>query len=109
MTAQTQAAVDWWNAMARDLGLAPIVKLTKTRERHLQARIQEPEWDREKIEALVRSSSFLLGNNDRGWKVNFDFLINPNSYVKILEGRYNNGRRHQGIQAPAGKYEGLAI
>ena len=38
-------------------------------------------------------SDFLTGNNDRGWKADFDFIIRPDKAVKILEGQYNNKKR----------------
>jgi hypothetical protein len=109
MTAQEQTIVDRWNTLAEQLGLAKIIRVTKTREKQLKQRLQEEEWDLNKIEDGIRASNFLQGRNDRGWKVNFDFIINASGYVKILEGRYTNGRRTQGIQASPQKYEGLAV
>lgn len=34
---------------------------------------------------------FLLGENNKGWRANFDFLINLNSLVKVMEGVYEGG------------------
>ncbi len=31
-----------------------------------------------------------MGENDRNWKVDFDFAINSNNINKILEGKYEN-------------------
>lgn len=43
---------------------------------------------------------FLNGVNDRGWKADFDFVINPNNLLKIVEGRYNHiGTKAQATQA----------
>ena len=33
---------------------------------------------------------FLCGKNDRGWKADFDFLVNENKAVLVLEGKYDN-------------------
>jgi phage replisome organizer, putative, N-terminal region len=33
---------------------------------------------------------FLSGKNDRKWKADFDFIINPNNIAKLLEGKYDN-------------------
>ena len=38
----------------------------------------------------AQNSSFLTGNNDRGFKADIDFLINANSLTKTLEGKYDN-------------------
>ena len=35
-------------------------------------------------------SDFLSGNNDRGWKPNFDWLIKPENRIKVIEGNYDN-------------------
>lgn len=33
---------------------------------------------------------FLCGKNDRGWRADFDFLVNENKAVWVLEGKYDN-------------------
>ena len=35
-------------------------------------------------------SDFLNGKNDRGFIANFDWLVRPNNFIKVLEGNYNN-------------------
>lgn len=42
----------------------------------------------------AESSSFMKGKNDRGWSANFDWMMNENNIVKILEGNYaDKGRK----------------
>ncbi len=36
----------------------------------------------------IPRTPFCLGENDRGWKANFDFLLQPTSFTKLLEGTY---------------------
>ena len=36
----------------------------------------------------IKANKFLSGNNDRGWKANFDWLIRPDTVDKVLEGSY---------------------
>jgi hypothetical protein len=36
----------------------------------------------------VRRSSFLQGDNARGWLADLDFVIQATSYTKVLEGSY---------------------
>lgn len=35
-------------------------------------------------------SDFCNGTNEKGWKADFDFLIQPDTYAKVLEGKYDN-------------------
>ena len=35
-------------------------------------------------------SSFLNGDNDRGWTASIDWLIKPENRLKVLEGKYDN-------------------
>lgn len=41
---------------------------------------------------LVLKSEFLLGNNDKNWKCDFDWIFKPTNFTKILEGNYNGKR-----------------
>jgi len=45
----------------------------------------------EKVFEMAGKSQFLNGDNDRGWKADFDWLIKPENAIKVLEGRYSNG------------------
>ena len=37
----------------------------------------------------VYNSDYLKKPNDRGWKCDFDWIFGEESFVKILEGKYN--------------------
>jgi len=37
----------------------------------------------------VAKSDFLLGNNDRNWRCDFDWIFKPTNFTKILEGNYS--------------------
>jgi len=37
----------------------------------------------------MAASPFLTGDNDRGWKADFDFFIRPDTQDKVLEGKYD--------------------
>jgi hypothetical protein len=82
--------VEAWNATAERIGLAPVRKLTPERRRKLQTRIHQNSIDdfTEAIAAIERSP-FLRGENDRGWKANFDFLLQPTTFAKLTEGTYD--------------------
>ena len=83
-----------WNT----LGLGQISKITSgtNRWKMLKARINQ--YGVEKvIEAIerIKRSSFLKGQNKRGWIITFDWFVKPNNFPKVLEGQYDDteGRR----------------
>ena len=82
--------IEAWNDVADDCGLPKIIKLTPERKRRLAQRLRENSFD-EFAEALraIRRSKFLRGDNPRGWRANFDFLLQPSSFTKLLEGYYD--------------------
>ena len=73
--------------------LPKVMKLTKGRKEHILARIKEykPGTVEEVLKA-VGSSEFLTGSNERGWKADFDWIISPVNFLKILEGKYNKAK-----------------
>lgn len=86
-----------WNDFAQANGLSTIIKITSKRRAAIYQRLQEEEFDLEKIFEEIRGSALLLGNapdfkgEHSGWKVDFDFVFcSANNYVKILEGKYRN-------------------
>ena len=81
-----EAVLKKWNSL--DLGT--VRGLSGTREQHLDARIRENGLDTV-IEAIdrIRLSDFLYGNNPKGWKITFDWFLNPTNFQKVLEGNYD--------------------
>jgi hypothetical protein len=37
----------------------------------------------------VAAAPFLIGDNDRGWKANFDWVLAPKNFLKIVEGGFD--------------------
>lgn len=70
---------------------AKVQKLSDARKKHLAARIKEYGADKIK-EVFMRAdaSDFLRGVNNNSWTATFDWIINPNNFVKIMEGNYDN-------------------
>lgn len=81
--------LELWNAIEE---LPHCQSITEQRKKHINARVREYSYET-MIEVLemIAKSPFLKGNNDRGWKPNFDWWIKPTNFVKILEGTYNRG------------------
>jgi len=80
-----------WNRVAEQAGLPIARTLTADRRKRLNARLADigglAEWNAA-LENLL-DSEFCCGKNDRGWKADFDFLLQPKSLNRLLEGSYN--------------------
>ena len=84
-----QKVVDEWNKL-QQFGIQPIARMTARRTQMLKARIRE--YGMEKVmEAIekVKKSDFLTGRK-KDFIITFEFFINPNKFIKILEGFYDN-------------------
>lgn len=53
----------------------------------------------------VRNSSYLVGNNDKGWTITFDWFIKPNNFPKVLDGNYNDNDAHERRGSNGGRGE----
>lgn len=100
--------METWNAFASEHGLATVIKLGPKRQRCINARFKEKEFNLQLILAKIAFSSFLKGGNGRGWKADFDFVFgSPNNYLKILEGKYDDKPKTGRYQFDASKYPTL--
>jgi hypothetical protein len=74
-----------------------IKAMTESRRQKVKAIISK--HGKEKIMLVfdkIRQSDFLMGNNKNGWHCDFDWIFNPNNFIKILEGNYDNhGAKNQ--------------
>jgi Helix-turn-helix domain len=83
-----------WNTVAAERGLAPAKVINERRLRQLSCRIRETGIDTVmRAIAAVRDSSFCCGDNDRGWRADIDFLLQPKSFVRLIEGFYSDKAR----------------
>ena len=67
-------------------------RLTAHRRKQLLARWRDPWWREHWRQALERAgpSRFLNGANDRGWRIDLEFFLRPDTVAKIMEGKYDN-------------------
>jgi uncharacterized protein YdaU (DUF1376 family) len=80
-----------WQDRMVPLGFPPIRKMTGQRERQLNARLKDSTLDEWlKVFSALERSNFCRGENDRGWRADFDFLLQPKSFTKLLEGAYDH-------------------
>jgi len=78
--------LDYWNKHSK---LKSITAITEKRKKHLNARFKE--HGLKAIYTVIDNtskSSFMRGNNNRGWIATFDWVFLPNNFVKVLEGNY---------------------
>lgn len=93
-------ARDLYNETAKAVGLPRCQMLTKARKSHLRQRLIEcggiEGW--KAALAKVRDSPFCRGDNDKGWRADLDFLVQPKSFTKLMEGAYDhrNGAQRNG-------------
>ena len=68
-----------------------VQKLTEKREKAIDKFLKEfTEEQFTEICKIANSTDFLIGNNDNGWKADFDFLMRVDKATNILEGKYSN-------------------
>jgi hypothetical protein len=46
----------------------------------------EDYWTKAVVE--ITESSFCCGENERGWRANFDWFLKPDTHISVLEGKY---------------------
>jgi hypothetical protein len=69
--------------------LPRIESISNSRLVKLRARLKDSKFDFDAILKAIDKQPWLFGNNDRGWIVNFDWLIeNDTNYLKVLELKY---------------------
>lgn len=69
------------------------ISLSDKRKKAIDARWKEYGQDLQvfaKLFTLAEESDFLKGKNDRNWSATFDWMLNQNNMVKVLEGKYRN-------------------
>lgn len=77
-----------WNSS----GFPKIRSFTAKRERSFRLRLKDSDWDWQGALDRAKGSDFLMGKNDRGWSMNVDFFLRPDSVTRILEGEFDNGK-----------------
>ncbi len=85
------SAVEGYNAVAKKLALPLAAKLTDERKRKLRQRLREHGLEAWRL-CLVKlaGNRWMHGENDRGWRADFDFLLQSKSFIRLLEGGYDH-------------------
>jgi len=85
------------------INLTKVMKLTEERKKHIKSRWEDYKQDMgifKKLFSMTDDSDFLCGKSKTGFKASFDWLINPNNMVKVLEGNYKNKPKAQQYELP---------
>lgn len=96
-----QMLLKLWNENKGSLPRAE--KLTPARSQKSGIRIKENGSQIYWLGIISRlaASPFCCGENDRGWRADFDFLLKPATHVKVSEGAYDNRERKEFKNTPA--------
>jgi len=88
--------VDEWNKVADRCGLVKVRKVDGSRLRKLRSRIREhPPNDWIEVFDAIERTPWMHGDNDRGWRIPFDFLLEPLKFQRLLEGTYERSNAIQ--------------
>ena len=83
--------VEFYNSTCDICNMSKCMKLSEKRKSMIKARLRESGKDCIfEVITIASQSDFLNGNNDRGWKADIEFIMNPNKFISIYEGKYNN-------------------
>ena len=79
-----------WNELAARCGLAKAEKLTDKRMKALGCRMKDAGSVQRfgEVIARIEHTPWMLGENDRGWRADLDFVCQQSSFVKLMEGAY---------------------
>jgi hypothetical protein len=94
-----------WNAEAAS-PLPRCLHLSDKRRTAAKARLRDrPLAVWRAVVARISASRFCLGDNDRAWVATFDWLLQPDTALKVLEGKYDDrvpsARGHPGSKTGA--------
>lgn len=88
---EADEAFELWNEMASETNVPRVQRLHDTRRRNLRNRLSDlggiDGWKAMLVK--IRGSPMLRGENDRGWTVTFDWVLNSANLTKIMEGNYD--------------------
>lgn len=92
-TVTPEHLLEAYNSVAADCGL-PKAKMNPKRRRSALARIRQHTID-DITEAIscLRRNPWMHGDNDRGWRADFDFLLQPKSFTRLVEGAYDRSQQ----------------
>ena len=93
-------ALDIWNEACDATGWARVKKFTPSRQAALRARIRDDGIDGwEAAIARARTSPLLAAQPPPTW-FDFDFIVKPGNFAKLIEGKYDRPFSRNGSDSP---------
>lgn len=80
-----------WNS---ESALPKVLKTNQARQAKIQkiySKLTPEEWA--SVFRKISESDFCCGKNNTGWKATFDWVLQPQTYLKVLEGKYDSGKK----------------
>nr|WP_295947841.1 hypothetical protein [uncultured Agathobaculum sp.] len=97
--------MDRYNAICTSLSRC--IRLTDKRAKAVRQLFAKGYTAEQLTDAFGRAqaSSFCTGRNDRGWRADFDWLMNENNLVRVLEGKYGGSASPEPPKPKGGQFE----
>ena len=84
-------AIEEWNKL-QDVGIPPVVRIDMNSQRikNLKSKLRKLDTFDEYLQAIknIRESTFLQGDNDRGWIITFKWFVEKDHMDRILGGDF---------------------
>lgn len=96
--------IEKWNTLeAYGIKTVRIIGPNTERGKMLRARLKQYGLDSfSEIVEQIKHSDFLQGKHDgRAWQIDFDWLVHPSNYPKVLEGKYRGTYNPQPVNGKA--------
>lgn len=90
-TADIEEIINAWNTLG-SMGIAEVYKVVPSSKRYGNLKTRIKQYGKDAVlKAIenIRSSSFLCGDNKKGWTITFDWFVLPNNFIKVWEGNYS--------------------
>lgn len=94
-----------WNDFAKKHNLSEIQEINQTRKGKIKARLKEKGFDLKILFQNIEKQPFLLGSNEKGWAIDFDWIFKKENYMKIMELKYLKRKKGSMSQKEIKDYE----
>lgn len=87
---------DYYNKVMLGHSMPQIRAITPKRKSFVRSRIKE--YGLEQVYKVIDNaaqSSFLNGGGNQGFVADFEWIMRPNNFIKVLEGKYNGTRKQK--------------
>ena len=84
-----------WNEHATNLSKVNLTnKKREQKIKNIWQNLKPEQWLQ--VIKKINASDFCCGKSSTGWRATFDWLLQPETYLKVLEGKYDNRQTGKG-------------